>query len=111
MGVFVAPNTSAIIGAVPAKSLDSASAMAGTLRHVGMSIGLAVSGSVFTIGRSSEASRLALEGRPAGLVEKLSTVNGFQDTMLVALIIAVAGVFASLLRGRKKRPLPGRQRP
>jgi len=100
IGLFVSPNTSAIIGAVPAESLDSASAMAGTLRHVGMSIGLAFSGSVFTAGRSSSASQLILEGQLADAVRRLSTVSGFQDTMFVALIIAAAGILASVFRGR-----------
>ncbi|MBN1686672.1 MAG: MFS transporter [Spirochaetales bacterium] len=103
MGFFVSPNTSAIIGAVPAEDLDSASAMAGTLRHLGMSIGLAVSGSIFAIGRSSSASALVAEGRPADIVEKLSTVAGFQDTMLVALIIAAAGIIITVFRGSMRR--------
>ncbi len=104
MGLFVSPNTSAIIGAVPPESLDSASAMAGTLRHIGMSIGLAYSGSVFTISRNASAAELALqEGYGEPLVDRLATVSGFQDTMLVALIIAVVGILASLFRGSLRR--------
>jgi len=107
MGFFTAPNTSAIIGAVPAESLDSASAMAGTLRHIGMAIGLAVSGSVFTVGRSSSVSRLALEGIHENMIAKLSTIDGFQDTMLVALFIGAAGIIASLFRGERRNRQAG----
>jgi hypothetical protein len=80
--------------------------MAGTLRHLGMSIGLAISGSVFTISRSAGASKLAIQGQRADIVEELSTVSGFQDTMFVALVIAVIGLVFSVFRGR----MPGSPR-
>ena len=100
IGLFVSPNTSAIIGAVPSGSLRSASAMAGTLRHLGMSIGLAISGGVFTASRFSSASRLASLGESPEMVYKLSTVSGFRATIFVALIIALCGLLVSIFRGR-----------
>ncbi len=103
MGLFISPNTNAIIGAAPVERLRSASAMAGTLRHLGMSIGLAISGSVFTVSRFSSASQLTAEGQPQHMVEKLSTVGGFQNTIFVALIIALIGLLASVFRGRIRR--------
>jgi len=102
MGLFVTPNTSAIIGAVPARRLGSASAMVGTLRHIGMSMGLAISGSVFAVSRSSHAADLADEGVVQGVIGNLSTVGGFQDTILVALIAAVIGLLVSIFRGKVK---------
>jgi hypothetical protein len=74
--------------------------MAGTLRHLGMSIGMAVSGSVFTVNRFSHADQLLSQGVPGNMVTKLSTVSGFQNTILAGLIIAVVGLLVSLSRGR-----------
>jgi EmrB/QacA subfamily drug resistance transporter len=105
-GLFVAPNTSAIIGAVRIENLGSASAMAGTLRHLGMSIGLAISGGVFATVRSSHASLLASEGGSRNWIESLSTVGAFQKTILVAFIIGILAIAASLFRGRVRRPAP-----
>ena len=105
MGLFVSPNTSAIIGAVPLESLGSASAMAGTLRHLGMSIGLAVSGTVYAASRFSHSSQLTFEGQPRDLVESLSAVSGFQDAILVAFILGVTGFVASLFRGSLRKAL------
>jgi EmrB/QacA subfamily drug resistance transporter len=100
MGLFVSPNTSAIIGAVPSGRLGSASAMVGTLRHIGMSIGLAIAGSVFTATRFANAAQLTSDGLTQGLVGKLSTVGGFQNTIFVALITAAIGLLVSAFRGR-----------
>ena len=101
MGIFVTPNTSAIIGAVPARMLGSASAMVGTLRHIGMSMGLAIAGSVFAASRSSHAVRLTADGIGEKMVGYLSTVSGFQDTITIALIASVIGLLVSLFRGRQ----------
>ncbi len=100
MGLFTSPNTSAIMGSVPSERLGSASAMVGTLRQLGMSVGLAIAGSVFAASQSSHAAQLTSQGLLQNIVERLSTVSGFQNTIFVALIIAVIGLLASVLRGR-----------
>jgi len=73
MGLFVPPNTSAIMGSVPKERLGTASAMVATLRHIGMSVGLAISGSVFTASRFSHATQLTSQELPQDVVGKLST--------------------------------------
>ena len=103
MGIFVTPNTSAIMGAVPGGRISSASAMIGTLRHIGMSVGLAVAGGSFAASRASHATHLTSQGLSQDIVEKLSTVKGFQSTILIALIIAGIGFITSILRGRVNR--------
>jgi predicted MFS family arabinose efflux permease len=100
MGLFTSPNTSAIMGSVPSKRLGTASAMVGTLRQLGMSVGLAIAGSVFAAGQSSDAAQLASQGLLSDIVDRLSTVSGFQDAIFVALLIAVIGLLVSVLRGR-----------
>ncbi len=73
IGLFVTPNTGAIMGVVGQQRLGTASAMIATVRQIGMSIGLAIAGTVFVIA-------------------------GFRDALLVALLIGALALLVSLLR-------------
>jgi len=73
MGLFVIPNISAIMGAVGRQRLGTASAMIPTVRQIGVSIGLAIAGTVFVIA-------------------------GFRDALLVALFIGALALLVSLWR-------------
>jgi len=101
MGLFISPNTSAIMGSVPSERLGTASAMVGTLRQVGMSVGLAIAGSVFAASQFFHATQLASQALPEDVVQRLSTVNGFHDTVLAVLAMAIIGLVTSVLRGRR----------
>jgi len=101
MALFVPPNTSAIMGSVPSEKLGTASAMVGTLRQVGMSVGLAIASSVFAASQFSHATQLASQGLPEDVIQRLSTVSGVHDAIFAALAIAVIGLVASVLRGRR----------
>ena len=101
MGLFVSPNTSAIMGSVAGERLGTASAMVGTLRQVGMSIGLAIAGSVFAASQSFHTAQLTSQALPEDVVQRLSTINGFHDTVLILLAIAIVGIITSVLRGRR----------
>jgi len=99
--LFVSPNTSAILGSVPSDRLGTAAAMVGTLRQIGMSVGLAIAGSVFAARQLFHTTQLTSQGLLEDAVQKLSTVSGFHDASFVALAIALVGLVASLLRGRR----------
>ena len=101
MGLFTIPNTSAIMGAVSQERLGTAAAMVGLLRQLGMSIGLAIAGSLFASSSLSNATELASQGLSEEVVLSLSTANGMQDTILVALNFTAIGFIISALRGRK----------
>ncbi|MFC1898714.1 MFS transporter [Chloroflexota bacterium] len=100
MGLFIAPNTSAIMGGVASTRLGSASAMIGTLRQLGMSFGLALTGSVFTASQLSYSDGLTSQGLLPDIIEKLSTVGGFQNAIFVALGVAATGFLISMFRGK-----------
>jgi EmrB/QacA subfamily drug resistance transporter len=80
IGLFVTPNTSAIMGTVGRPRLGTAAAMIPTVRQIGTSIGLAIAGTVFVIA-------------------------GFRDALLVALVIGALALLMSLLRreGARRR--------
>ena len=101
MAVFETPNVSAIMGSVPGERLGTASAMVATLRQGGTSIGLAITGTVFTASQFFHATRLASEGLAEDTVRRLSTVSGFHDAVFAVLALALVGLVASLLRGRR----------
>lgn len=101
MGLFTTPNTSAIMGAVSPEKLGTAAAMVGLLRQLGMSIGLAIAGSLFASSSLSHATELASRELSEETVLSLSTANGMQYTLLVALIFIVISFIISALRGRK----------
>ncbi|MFW6150132.1 MAG: DHA2 family efflux MFS transporter permease subunit [Chloroflexota bacterium] len=91
MGLFVPPNTSAIMGSVRQHHLGRASALLATSRQVGMSLGLAVGGTLFTLGKLSYANGLAG-----------STLSGFRYAIAGAIALAVLTLIASAVRGRKQ---------
>ena len=102
MGLFIIPNTSAIMGAVSQERLGTAAAMVGLVRQLGMSIGLAIAGSLFASSSLSRATELTSLGLSEESVLSLSTVNGLQDTLLVALVFIVISFAISALRGRER---------
>ncbi len=102
MGLFIIPNTSAIMGAVSQERLGTAAAMVGLVRQLGMSIGLAIAGSLFASNSLSRATELTSQGLSEESVLSLSTVNGLQDTLLVALVFIVVSFAISALRGRER---------
>ncbi len=101
LALFATPNYSAIMGSVPRERLGTASAMIATLRQIGMSTGIALAGTVFTASRLSSAAQLGSQGLKEEAVKELSTVNGFNSAILVAMIFAAIAAVISLLRGRR----------
>lgn len=92
-GLFQSPNNNAIMSAVPKGRLGLASSMLATMRNLGMVLGVAISGGVFS--RRLISYSLELGGaNPAAFVAALS------DAFLVAAAIASIGILAALVRGK-----------
>ena len=102
MGLFVAPNTSTIMGSVSRDRLGTASAMVAATRQIGGSLGLAVAGTVFTHAKLVHADDLLGQGVPSGLVETQSIVAGFHATLVASLVFALAGLIMMLLVRRMR---------
>lgn len=86
MGLFQAPNNSIIMGSLPKEQLGIAAGTLGTMRNMGMVIGVAVSGAVFS-------SRYAFYGGTGA-----SFLPAFKDTYIVSAIICGIAVLTSLVR-------------
>lgn len=84
-GIFISPNTSALMGSAPRQRQGIASGILATARNVGMVLGVGLAGAVLT----SHTVQPGAEGLFAGIA------TGFR----VAAVLTVAGVFVALLRG------------
>ena len=98
--LFIPPNSSAIMGSVPKERLGTAAAMVGTVRQIGQSVGIALAGSIFAVGKATRLTELADSGMATEMAQRLATIKGFEDSMWAALAVALVGLVVSLLRGR-----------
>jgi EmrB/QacA subfamily drug resistance transporter len=104
-GIFDSPNNSSIMGSVSSEHLGTASAMIAASRQVGLAIGTALIGTIFSSRQLFHEFQLAKTIADPVMLEKLSVVAGFHDTILVAVIIAALAIAVSLagIRIRKRR--------
>ena len=90
MGFFQPPNNSIIMGSLPKEQLGIAAGIMGTMRNMGMVIGVAVSGAVFS-------NRYVFYGN-----NENSFLPAFHDTFVVSAIICGIAVVVSLVRTSSK---------
>lgn len=95
MGLFGAPNNSAVMGAAPRESLGVASGLLAFSRNLGMMSGLPLMGMLFTSGV------LAAAGMPAGgdylAAPAAALVAGVTRAYRVAFFIALAAVVLAII--------------
>ena len=100
LGLFSAPNNSAIMGAVPQAHLSTASAMIATTRQIGMSSGMAIAGAVFAARQVYHSAQQAGENLAPAALDRISLVNSYQDSLALAAIFCIVALVASWLRGK-----------
>jgi EmrB/QacA subfamily drug resistance transporter len=92
-GIFISPNTSALMGAAPPGRQGIASGILATARNVGMVLGVGLAGAVFTS---------VLAGGATGMTTRAADPAIFAATrasFLVAATLALIGVGVSATRG------------
>jgi EmrB/QacA subfamily drug resistance transporter len=98
-GLFQTPNNSALMGSAPAEFRGVASGMLATARNIGMVLGVAFSGLLFSVfaGGAGESATAALaETSPS------TFVSAMRLTFIVAACVAVGAMVASLTKGRTR---------
>jgi EmrB/QacA subfamily drug resistance transporter len=90
LGLFQAPNNSIIMGSLPKEQIGIAAGTLGTTRNMGMVIGIAVSGAIFS-------NRYAFYGGIGS-----SFQPAFHDTYIVSAIICGIAMVTSLVRSKGK---------
>ncbi len=94
VGAFQAPNNSMIMGSAPPNRLGTASALIATLRQVGLSLGMAAAGAVFTARQAVYEARLVETGSGLSHGARGAIPPAFHDTLLISGIL---GVLVSLV--------------
>jgi MFS family permease len=107
MGLFQAPNTSALMSAAPESEQGMASGILATARITGQALSVAVAGAVFA-GVGGAAAGSALSGTPSFDPARpaLETVflRGFHEALGACAAFSAVGALAALLRGKERRP-------
>jgi EmrB/QacA subfamily drug resistance transporter len=101
-GAFQPPNSSIIMGAVSKEHLGTASALIATQRQVGLSLGMALVGSLFSARRAMFQVELLGQGLENAYVARLSIPLAFHDVMLISVFIGLFVVVLCLFSGERK---------
>jgi MFS family permease len=101
IGTFQPPNNSTIMGATPRDRLGTASALIATLRQVGISLGMALAGTLFTARRLIYQAELIKKGAGIEAIPSLSIPPAFHDVLLISAIVGFAVVVLSVFRGKE----------
>ena len=105
MGMFMAPNQSAIIGTVSRRNLATALGVANTMRLLGGAAGTAIAGTLYAHQKSLREVEIAAPGIAADMVERLATIESFQYVILLAAVVSFASIITSFFIGRPQ-PFP-----
>ena len=104
IGLFQTPNNSAIMGSVPDSKRGIASGMLATMRNIGMVLGVAISGALFT----SSHDWLIKVGKTNGLsgimLEKKAFMGALRITYLIGALFALMAVITSMIKGSTRKP-------
>jgi EmrB/QacA subfamily drug resistance transporter len=104
IGMFQTPNSSMIMGSVPRNRLGTASALMATLRQVGISLGMALSGALYASRLMHYESEWITHGTERSEAVRLSIPVAFHDTLLFSIILGAVVVLLSFpLRGEESR--------
>jgi EmrB/QacA subfamily drug resistance transporter len=107
IGLFQTPNNSAIMGAVPNSKRGVASGMLATMRNIGMVLGVALSGAIFTSSHDWLVNLNKAKGLSGAVLEQTAFIGALHITYQVGAIFALLAVITSLIKGstRGKEPL------
>jgi EmrB/QacA subfamily drug resistance transporter len=100
MGVFMAPNQSAVISTVPRRHLATVMGVANTMRLLGGATGMAIAGTLFARQQTTSAAELALQGIAPDMVDRLSVIESFQYVIFLAAIISFLSIVTSFFIGK-----------
>lgn len=102
IGLFSAPNTSAVMGSVGSSARGVASGTIATMRVTGQSLSLAFMGAIVTLASGSNAvSSLFMNSSVMGGVEIAAYTSGMKEAFLISGLVAIVGALLSMVRGGK----------
>jgi EmrB/QacA subfamily drug resistance transporter len=102
MGMFTAPNQSAVISAAPRRKMATALGVANTMRLLGSSVGTALAGALYAHREAISRVDLTSQGTAAGLVEQLSIIHSFQYVIFLGVFVSASAIITSALIGKSQ---------
>jgi EmrB/QacA subfamily drug resistance transporter len=106
-GMFMSPNSSAVLGSVPRPRVGTASGTLAQMRVTGQALGIALSAAIV-------ATRLPFHlaeqggGAPSAALRTVALAGAIHDAFVVAAVVCCVGIVTSLVRGSSR---PGRVEP
>lgn len=100
IGMFQPPNNSLILGTVPRDQLGTASALIATLRQVGISLGMALAGTLYSYRILIHQEDLTRQGMPLAEAVRSAIPAAFHDALAVSIFLGIPIIALSFL-GRK----------
>ncbi|MGA3086693.1 MAG: MFS transporter [Thermodesulfobacteriota bacterium] len=104
MGMFQSPNNSSIMGAVSGDRFGTASAMIATSRQVGISLGTALAGTIYSAQLIYHKAELSREGLSGGIADRLAVSLSFSDSFFISAILMSSVVVLSIMTREIKTP-------
>ena len=98
--VFVSPNNTATMSSVPLERRGIASGAVATARNMGMVLGVALAGLVFTFSFSGLSGGAILEGYQQAMVPFF--MISFKRVMIMGAVLASVGLFITWARGKEQ---------
>ena len=98
--LYISPNNTAIMSCVPLSRRGIASGAVATARNLGMVIGIALAGLIFTTSFSSLTNGSSLENYLA-VMEPFFMVS-FKRTMAMGAILSAFGIVVAFARGKER---------
>jgi EmrB/QacA subfamily drug resistance transporter len=96
-GLFMSPNSSAVLGSVPRMRVGTASGTLAQMRVNGQALGIALSAAVVAI--RTPAHLAVSSGAPSAAARNLALMDAIHDAFALAALICCLGAVASLIRG------------
>lgn len=97
-GMFVSPNSSAVLGSIPRPRMGTASGTLAQMRIDGQALGIALSGAIVAARSAVHAAELA-GSAPAAVVARESLALAIHDAFVVAALLCCVGIATSVVRG------------
>lgn len=96
-GMFMSPNSSAVLGSVPQARVGTASGILAQMRVNGQALGIALGGAI--VATRLPVHLAAAGSMPGSNLPDAALAGAIQDAFVVAAVVTGLGVIASLVRG------------
>lgn len=106
-GMFMSPNSSAVLGSVPRPRVGTASGTLAQMRVNGQALGIALSGAIVATRLPIHLAEMSV-GTPSAAARNAALAGAIHDAFMVAALVCCVGIVTSLVRGSSR---PGRAEP